>query len=98
MYLDTCQKKKRKQICMRMHKDNRPTQVKRQKTKQIKACRNLALAVCLIKEKGKLAHEYVISYRRGNYLIEGKTSPINRSLILLIFLIPHKLEIESFSL
>ena len=37
-------------------------------------------------------------YRRGNYLVEGETSPINRSLILLIFLIPHKLEIERLSL
>ena len=31
-----------------------------------------------------LVHEYVIFYRRGNYLIEGETSPINRGLILLI--------------
>ena len=56
------------------------------------------LAEYVIEEKRKLAHEYVIFYRRGNYLIEGKTSPINRSLILLIFLIPHKLEIERLSL
>ena len=56
------------------------------------------LAEYVLEEKRKLAHEYVIFYRRGNYLIEGETSPINRSLILLIFLIPHKLEIESFSL
>ena len=28
------------------------------------------------------SHEYVIFYRRGNYLIEGETSPINRSIIL----------------
>ena len=56
------------------------------------------LAEYVIEEKRKVAHEYVIFYRRGNYLIEGKTSPINRSLSLLIFLIPHKLEIERLSL
>ena len=39
-------------------------------------------------EKRKLAHEYVIFYRRGNYLIEGKSSPINRGLILHISFIP----------
>ena len=83
---------------MRMHREFRPTQVKRQKRKQIKASRSLDLAVCLYEEKRKLAHEYVIFYRRGNYLIEGKGSPINRSLILLISIIPHKLEIESLSL
>ena len=70
---------------------------KEQKRKQIKASRRLVLAEYLKGKKRKLAHEYVIFYRRGNYLIEGKTSPINRSLILLIFLIPHKLEIESLS-
>ena len=31
------------------------------------------------------AHEYVIFYKRGNYLHEGKPSPINRGLILIVF-------------
>jgi hypothetical protein len=52
-----------------------------QNRKQIKASRSLVLAECLKGKKRKLAHEYVIFYRRGNYLIEGETSPINRSLI-----------------
>ncbi|RYX77926.1 hypothetical protein EON69_01395 [bacterium] len=39
----------------------------------------------LLKEKKEEIGSF---YRRGNYLIEGETSPINRSLILLIFIHP----------
>ena len=59
-----------------------------QNRKQIKASRSLVLAECLKEKKRKLAHEYVIFYRRGNYLIEGETSPINRSLISSHFIHP----------
>ena len=30
------------------------------------------------------AQEYAIFYRRGNYLVEGNSSPINRALILIV--------------
>ena len=43
-----------------------------------------------MRNKGYFAHEYVIFYRRGNYLIEGETSPINRSHI------PHFSFMQSF--
>ena len=33
-------------------------------------------------KEGYFAHEYVIFYRRGNYLVEGNPSPINIGLIL----------------
>ena len=59
-----------------------------QNRKQIKASRSLVLAEYLKGKKRKLAHEYVIFYRRGNYLIEGETSPINRSLISSQFIHP----------
>ena len=53
-----------------------------QNRKKIQGLMKPTLAEYVIEEKRKLAHEYVIFYRRGKYLIEGETSPINRSLIL----------------
>ena len=59
-----------------------------QNRKQIQGLMKPTLAEYVIEEKRKLAHEYVIFYRRGNYLIEGETSPINRSLISSHFIHP----------
>ena len=59
-----------------------------QNRKQIKASRSPSLAEYLKGKKEEIAHEYVIFYRRGNYLIEGETSPINRSLISSHFIHP----------
>ena len=44
------------------------------------------------------AHEYVIFYRRRNYIIEGETSPINRSLIPHISFIQSLRDWEPLSL
>ena len=81
MYEDTCQKKKRKQIPSK-RKGNFGQGIREAKEET-----NPRLLEALFgrpNERGKeeyFAHEYVIFYRRGNYLIEGETSPINRSLI-----------------
>ena len=60
----------------------------RERTKEEINPRLLEALFGRVNEEGKIAnfaHEYVIFYRRGNYLIEGNPSPINRALILIIF-------------
>ena len=92
MYQDTCQKKKSKQISSKKQEGNRPRESKaRQGTEKetnpslLEGCNGRPNGVG---NKGYFAHEYVIFYRRGNYLIEGETSPINRSLISSQFIHP----------
>ena len=91
MYLDTCQKKRGNKFPIEGNRNFGQVsqrQGKEQKRKQIQGLMKPTLAECIIEEKRKLAHEYVIFYRRGNYLIEGETSPINRSLISSQFIHP----------
>jgi len=80
--------------CIRESAKLRKRQGMEQNRKQIQGLMKPMLAELLKRKKGEIGS----FYRRGNYLVEGETSPINRSLILLIFLIPHKLEIERLSL
>ena len=70
-------------------------QGKKQKRKQIQGLMKPMLAEYLKRKKRKLDHEYVIFYRRGNYLIEGKASPINRSIIPHISFIPSSRDLRA---
>ena len=44
------------------------------------------------------ANEYVILFRRGNYLIEGNPSPKNRGIILIVFSFHINYDLPSLSL
>ena len=81
--------------CIRDSAKRETRQGKEQKRKQIQGLMKPMLAECLKRKNGKLAHEYVIFYRRGNYLIEGETSPINTSLIPHISFIPSSRDLKA---
>jgi hypothetical protein len=90
MYQDTCQKKKRKQISSMRKEGTSAKQARRQQNKRGNQSNDLLGKSWPCDSKGIraiFAHEYVIFYRRENYLIEGKPSLINRALITLILFI-----------
>ena len=71
MYEDTCQKKKMKQISYTRNGDGRPTKEGTKEETCPRASRSSPWPCDLRGIRAIFAHEYVIFYRRGNYLIEG---------------------------